>query len=115
MREKRREWGGRGRADGEKGRGGRRDNGNITGACCDAECFLTESVLRKCHGDRIAAAVLPCTSRHSVSDTLKNLSDLYRRQGKTDTAQVLAQFAVSSKKVSQRTPALCTHTEDMSS
>lgn len=47
--------------------------------------------------------------RHSVSDTLKNLSELYRRQGKTDTAQVLAQFAVSSKKVSQpNTAPACT-------
>ena len=77
----------------------------LTGRLTDSDCTVqVPSAL-------ITSSLLPFSplGRHSVSDTLKNLSELYRRQGKTDTAQVLAQFAVSSKKVSQPNTALaCT-------
>lgn len=77
----------------------------VTGRLTDSDCTVqVPSAL-------ITRSLLPFSplGRHSVSDTLKNLSELYRRQGKTDTAQVLAQFAVSSKKVSQpNTAPACT-------
>ena len=37
--------------------------------------------------------------RPTVTDTLKNLSDVLKRQGKNDAATVLAQFATTSRKV----------------